>query len=153
MPLWLGIQMDTPSTRQTRTAYVSTPTREPAFPHGSRSGVRDGLASPPSSAVAEERQEQSALSVEQRGVAALPDGHSADVSLGSNVRRPVAGVSRPAFASSRNTLSSESTLDRLHTLHHRDVLPMGGVTEYLIRTCASIGSTSSHSHMHCYADP
>ena len=27
------------------------------------------------------------------------------------------------------------------------VLPMGGVTEYLIRTCTSIGSTSSHSHM------
>ena len=88
--------MDSPSTRQTRTAYDSTLTREPAFPHGSSSGVRDGQACPPSSAQAEERLELSALSVEQRGVAALPGGHPADASHGSNVRRPVAGVSRPA---------------------------------------------------------
>ena len=37
----------------------------------------------------------SALSVERRGVAALPDGFPGDVSHGSNVCRPDAGVSRP----------------------------------------------------------
>ena len=48
---------------------------------------------------------------------------------------------------SRLSIDSDST----HCTR-RDVLPMGGVTEYLIRACTSIGSTSSHSHMQCYAD-
>ena len=33
--------MDSPSTRQTRSAYVSTPSQEPAFPHGGAQNAED----------------------------------------------------------------------------------------------------------------
>ena len=85
--------MDSPSARQNRIAYDSTLTRDPAFPHGSSSEVRDGHDSPPTSVPVEERRGLSALSVEPRGVAALPEGFPEDASHGSNVR---AGLSAHA---------------------------------------------------------
>ena len=89
--------MDSPNARQNRIAYDSTLTRDPAFPHGSSSGVRDGHDSPPASVPVEERRGLSGLSVEQRGVAALPEGFPEDASHGSNVRVGLsAGVSHTA---------------------------------------------------------
>ena len=89
--------MDSPSARQNRIAYDSTLTRDPAFPHGSSSEVRDGHDSPPTSVQVEERRGLSALSVEPRGVAALPEGFPEDASHGSNVRAgPSAGASHTA---------------------------------------------------------
>ena len=89
--------MDSPSARQNRIAYDSTLTRDPAFPHGSSSEVRDGHDSPPTSVQVEERRGLSALSVEPRGVAALPEGFPEDASHGSNVRVGLsAGVSHTA---------------------------------------------------------
>ena len=89
--------MDSPSARQNRIAYDSTLTRDPAFPHGSSSEVRDGHDSPPSSVQDGKRRGLSALSVEQRGVAALPEGFPEDASHGSNVRVGLsAGVSHTA---------------------------------------------------------
>ena len=89
--------MDSPNARQNRIAYDSTLTREPAFPHGSSSEVRDGHDSPPTSVQVEERRGLSGLSVELRGVAALPEGFPEDASHGSNVRVGTsAGVSHTA---------------------------------------------------------
>ena len=89
--------MDSPNARQNRIAYDSTLTRDPAFPHGSSSEVRDGHDSPPASVQVEERRGLSGLSVEQRGVAALPEGFPEDASHGSNVRVGLsAGVSHTA---------------------------------------------------------
>ena len=89
--------MDSPSARQNRIAYDSTLTREPAFPHGSSSEVRDGHDSPPSSVQDGKRRGLSGLSVEPRGVAALPEGFPEDASHGSNVRLGLsAGVSHTA---------------------------------------------------------
>ena len=89
--------MDSPSARQNRIAYDSTLTREPAFPHGSSSEVRDGHDSPPSSVQDGKRRGLSGLSVEPGGVAALPEGFPEGASHGSNVRLGLsAGVSRTA---------------------------------------------------------
>ena len=89
--------MDSPNARQNRIAYDSTLAREPAFPHGSSSEVRDGHDSPPTSVQVEERRGSSGLSVELRGVAALPEGFPEDASHGSNVRVGTsAGVSHTA---------------------------------------------------------
>ena len=124
-------------------AGVSRPTEDPAIGLTFRSASNRAMAS---RTYSQRRQQLRCCGCLRRSWTALPE------SLCWLVCTSDTFFHSTTFASSRNTLSSESTLDRLHTLHHRDVLPMGGVTEYLIRTCASIGSTSSHSHMRCYAD-
>ena len=91
--------MDSPNTRQTRSAYADPSTHEPAFRHGSSSEAQHALVSPApassSSARTQERHVMSAQSMEREALALSQDGIPCDVSY-ANVRRLDAGVSRSA---------------------------------------------------------
>ena len=70
--------MDSPSQRQTRSAYADAPSTDmQAFPHGSSAEVRTGLQTPSDPSLEKERPMRlasSAPSMERRGVVAPSDG-------------------------------------------------------------------------------